>query len=186
MIKKTKLSKELVRIHAHLCGDGGLYVYKTAEKDRINRADICYFNTNQQLITSFRKDMKKLFGVKMYYDPNNYVVRVKSLRIAKKLLELSKYHTRTWKIPQIIKKSSRKLKIEWIKAFSYDEGYLPRDRNIIRIKSMNLNGLKDLKKVLDSIQIPAKLSGPNCDDSYYINIKKIAELKKFTKRKSRK
>ncbi len=186
MDNKLKITSELVRIHAHLCGDGGLYKFKTSEKDRNNRAEIVYFNTNFKLINSFREDMKKLFGVKMSYYPKYSKIRVLSCRIANFLLSLSEYGTRTWRIPPIIKETSRNLKLEWIKAFAYDEGYLPLDRNCIRIKSMNLNGLLDLKEMLDSINIYSKLSGPNSDKSYYLNIKKEYELRNFTKEKSRK
>jgi hypothetical protein len=184
--EKIKLSEELVRIHAHLCGDGGLYKYKTSEEDRINRAYIIYCNKNIKLINSFRKDMNYLFNVKMTYLAKAFVVKVSSIRIANYLLELSEYGARKWRIPKIIKKSSRKYKLEWIKAFSLDEGYLPPDRNFIRIKCMNLNGLKDIKEILDSLEIYSNITGPNCDDSYYINIKKEAELKNFSKIKMRK
>ena len=119
---KHILSEELVRIHAHLCGDGGLYLYKTSEKDRINRADIAYFNTNEELIDSFRSDMNKEFRVKMTYNKKRSVIKVSSIRIAKILLKLSEYGTRKWRIPNIIKNSSRKHKIEWIKEFCKDDG----------------------------------------------------------------
>lgn len=181
-----KLSEELVRIHAHLCGDGGLYRFKTSEKDRINRANIVYFNTNPKLINSFMKDMNKVFNVKMYYYEKAYMVRVSSIRIADFLSKLGKYGTRGWRIPTVIKNSSRRYKLEWIRAFCHDEGYLPPDRNWIRIKSMNLNGLKDLMNMLNSLKITSTLTGPNCDESYYLNIKKMAELKNFSKEKSRK
>lgn len=184
--KKLKISEELVRIHAHLCGDGGLYQYKTSEKDRINRAEIVYFNTNPNLINSFRRDMNKLFNVKMTYNKKRYEVRVKSIQIANLLLKLSEYGTRKWKIPNIIQNSSRKCRLEWIKAFCKDEGYLPPDRDYIRIKCMNLEGLKDMKEILNSLNICSRLTGPNCDNSYYLNIKKMLELKNFTKKKSRK
>jgi len=115
----------LARVHAHLCGDGGLYVYKTAEKDRVNRADICYFNTNIELINSFRQDMLKLFKVKMYYVPRKFRINVKSIRIARILLDLSSFSTRSWRIPKIIKAADKEVKLEWIKAFSHDEGYTP-------------------------------------------------------------
>ena len=45
--------------------------------------------------------------------------------------------------------------------------------------------LKDLKEMLDSLNIYSNLTGPNCDNSFYLNIKKMFELKNFTKEKSR-
>ncbi|MBI2654149.1 hypothetical protein HYX02_05040 [Candidatus Woesearchaeota archaeon] len=93
----------LTRIHAHLCGDGNLCFYKTSEKDRINRASISYFNTNIDLINSFRTDMNNLFGVKMTYIPKLTRVSVQSLRIARVLSKLGEYGARDWRIPRIIK-----------------------------------------------------------------------------------
>lgn len=182
--KNLKLSKELVRIHAHLCGDGGLYTYKTSEKDRINRSEIVYFNTNIDLINSFRKDMNKLFGVKMTFYGKRHMLVVFSIRIADVLLKLSNYGTRKWRIPKVIKKSLMMYRLEWINAFCKDEGYLPADRNYIRIKSMNLYGLKDLKEMVTSLRIYSKITSPNCDKSYYLNIKKEGRLRNFSKNKS--
>ena len=180
------LSEELVRVHAHLCGDGGLYRFKTRRKDRINIALIYYFNNNEKLIEAFRKDMNKLFGVRMYYAKKRNWVKVASIRIADYLNQLSEYGARKWRIPSIIKNAPRKYKIEWVKAFCYDEAYVPPKRNYIRIKSMNHVGLKDVKEMLDSIKIDAHITGPNCDKSYYLNIRKMAEFEYFTKKKSRK
>ncbi len=178
------LSPELVRIHAHLCGDGHITMYKTSEKDRVNRAAVVYTNKNPDLLQEFQLDMNKVFGVKMSRGPKHEVI-VKSIRIANFLLSLSKYKSKEWRIPKIIKNSSKFLKLEWIVAFSKDEGYLPPDRKCIRIKSMNLYGLKDLKEILDSLCIYSNLTGQNCDNSYYINIKKMKELENFSKLKIR-
>ncbi|MBL7055767.1 hypothetical protein ISS07_02535 [Candidatus Woesearchaeota archaeon] len=179
------LLKSFARVHAHLCGDGGLYFYKTSEKDRINRAELSYFNTNEDLIKSFRKDMKLLFNVKMTYHPEKIRLKVKSLRIAKVFLEYGKYGTREWRIPDLIKNSTKSIKLEWIKALSHDEGYTPLKRNIIRIKSMNSKGLKDTKNLLDSIKINSWITGQNSDGSWYLNIRKEKELSNFTKQPSR-
>ncbi|MBW3003157.1 hypothetical protein KY328_01975 [Candidatus Woesearchaeota archaeon] len=183
---QIKISEELVRIHAHLCGDGGVYFFKTSENDRINRAEIAYYNTNEALISTFRNDMGKLFGIKMTYSQKKSVVHVFSIRIAQFLTTLSEYGARKWRIPDSIKTSPRKYKVEWIKAFSLDEGYLPTDRRCIRIKSMNLLGLGDAKEMLDSLNIHSNLTGPNCDKSYYLNIRMQKELANFSKTKSRK
>jgi len=88
-----KLTPELVRIHAHLCRDGLICIYKSREKDHPNRAHIAYYNTNRELIDSFRRDMNEVFKVKMTYQPKSFRVSVQSLRIAKVLLNLSEYKT---------------------------------------------------------------------------------------------
>jgi hypothetical protein len=175
------ISPELARIHAHLCGDGGLYLFKTAEKDRKNRAEIVYFNNSKMLLQSFRKDMQKVFNVKMTYSQKQNKVKIWSIRIANELLKLSNYGTRDWRIPNAIKRSARKIKIEWIKAFGQDEGHCPTDRDSIRIRSMNKKGVEDIADMVKSLKIPFSVTGPHSDASFYINIKKIKELKTFEK-----
>jgi len=178
--------KILARIHAHLCGDGCLCIYKTSEKDRINRAEIIYCNTNVNLINSFRQDMSLFFGVKMTYLPKQYIIKIKSLRIAEYLLKLGKYGCRAWRIPPVFKNASTRVKLEWIKAFCYDEGYLIEKKNLIRIKSMNHAGLKNIKEMLDRMDITSWITGVNCDGSWYLNIKKMHGLMEFYKTPSRK
>lgn len=183
---KEEHQEALARIHAHLCGDGGLYLYATAEKDRKNRAEIAYFNTNYQLISSFQKDMEIIFGVKMTYSPKHSVIKVKSLRIAHVLLALSKFGTREWRIPNKFHNAKKSVKIAWITAFCLDESYVIPKRNLIRIKSMNVHGLKDLKELLESLKINAWITGMNCDKSWYLNIRKEGVLVNFVKSPSRK
>jgi len=185
LLSNEKL-KVLARIHSHLCGDGNLCIYKTSEKDRINRISISYFNTNIDLINSFRRDMGDFFGVKMTYRPSAIRLTVKSIKIGKFLTQLGEYGTRQWRIPSIIKNASTEIKLEWIKAFCYDEGYTPIGKTIIKIKSMNREGLKDVKELVDSLQIECWITGINCDGSWYLTIRKMNELKDFYKKPSRK
>ena len=176
----------LARIHAHLCGDGNLCFYKTSEKDRINRASISYFNTDINLINSFRHDMNSFFGVKMTYSPRFIKVSIQSLRIANFLSHLGEYGCREWSVPEIVKNSNKNIKLEWIKAFCHDEGYTPKGKTIIKIKSMNFNGLQNIKELLISIKIDSWITGMNCDGSWYLTIRKMNELENFYKKPARK
>lgn len=155
----VKITPELVRIHAHLCGDGQVTMYTSSEKDRKNGVHIAYYNTNPELIAEFRKDMAKVFGVKMKYIPKRYRVSVQSMRIGKALLKLSNFKTYSWRIPQCIKNASEVLRAEWIKAFAKDEGYMCKDRSVIRIKSMNVAGLQDVVGVADNLCSACWLTG---------------------------
>jgi len=177
-----KLTAELARIHAHLCGDGSMYKYKTSEKDRINRAVISYTNKNPKLLEEFRKDMNKLFDVKMTFkDRHRDEVIVKSIRIFNIINKMfGDLSSRKWKIPKIIKNSSKEIKLEWLKAFFEDEAYHEKRYNRLKIKSVNYEGLKDVQKILSSIKIISNLTGPNCDDSYYLTISKFDSVKEFS------
>ena len=49
-------------------------------------------------------------------------------------------------------------------------------RKRVRIKLVNLNGLKQIKNLLKSLGIESNITGPNCDKTWYITVK---DLKKF-------
>jgi len=51
---------------------------------------------------------------------------------------------------------------------------------------MNREGLKDVKELVDSLQIECWITGINCDGSWYLTIRKMNELKDFYKKPSRK
>jgi len=51
---------------------------------------------------------------------------------------------------------------------------------------MNFEGLKDVKELLNSINIFSWITGQNCDGSWYLTIRKEKELTHFFKQPSRK
>lgn len=165
---------ELVRVHARLCGDGSISRYETSEKDRNRRAIVVYTNLVEENLNQFRADMGELFDVKMYEYRNE--VKVKSIRIADQLEEkFGKISSKKWRIPESIQELDEAKKMEWIRAFVRDEGYYESTYNRLKIKSMNKLGLKDLKRMFRSIGIDSSLTGPNCDDSYYLTVSAINE-----------
>ncbi len=66
------------------------------------------------------------------------------------------------------------------KSFFEDEAYHEKRYNRLKIKSMNYNGLKDVKEMLDSLKIKSSFTGPNCDKSYYLTIPKFSLIKEFS------
>ena len=182
-MEKKEVSEELARVHAHLCGDGSVFIYKTKEKNRQLRAEIGYYNNNQRLLDNFRSDFSKVFNVKMSMKKKKVII--KSIKLYNILIErFGSFHSRVWRIPEIIKNSNKELKLEWLKAFFEDEAYHEKRYNRMRIKCMNLNGLKDAKEILDSLNIISRITGPNCDDSFYLvlpHFDTIEEFKGFTK-----
>jgi len=184
-----KITESLTRIHAHLCGDGSISFYKTSEKDRINRAQIEYSNKNPILLNNFREDMRKEFGVKMTLRKDKEVI-VKSIKLAMLIKEnFGDLSSRKWRIPHIIKTSQIEIKLEWLKAFFEDEAYHEIKYNRLKIKSVNYNGLKDVQDILNSLRIVSKITGPNCDGSWYLTIPKFSSidlLSTFKKEQARK
>jgi hypothetical protein len=179
MEKDLILSPELVRIHAHLCGDGSVYLYKTKAKDRKFIGVVGYYNKNQELLEKFRNDFNKLFGVKMKMR-KNISVSISSIKRVKYFINtFGKFGSREWKIHGSIKNSNKELKVEWLKAFFEDEAYHEKKYNRLKIKSMNFRGLKDAKELIDSLNIFSKTTGPNIDGSYYLTIPRFNYIKEF-------
>jgi hypothetical protein len=179
IMRKEEISPELARVHAHLCGDGSVCIWKTKEKDRRFRAVIGYYNKNQKLLERFRNDFGRLFDVKMKMRKNRDVC-VKSIRIYTELKErFGDFCSRKWRIPLEIKESNKTLKLEWMKSFFEDEAYNEKRYNRLKIKSMNCMGLKDIKEMLDSLGIKCYLTGPNCDSSFYLTIPQFDSIPDF-------
>lgn len=183
MFQKARLLEEitleLARIHAHLCGDGSVFIFKTKAKDRNFIAGITYSNNNQRLLDNFRKDFSKLFGVKMKMN-EQVDVSVKSIKIFQELTErFGDFGSRKWRIHDSIKHANATIKLEWLKAFFEDEAYDEKRHNRLRIKSMNLIGLRDAKEMLDSLGISSSITGPNCDESHYLTIPRWSSVELF-------
>ncbi|MGY4884052.1 MAG: hypothetical protein ACP5NZ_00545 [Nanobdellota archaeon] len=173
------ISPELVRIHAHLCGDGSVFIFRTKEKDRKLRGGVGYYNKNQILLDKFRGDFNKLFGVKMKMRKNKEVV-IRSVKRARLFIEnFGEFGSRKWRIHDKIKNSSKEIKLEWLKAFFEDEAYDEKAYDRLKIKSVNKNGLMDAKELLDSMNITSKITGPNSDKSYYLTIPKFSKIIEF-------
>lgn len=175
-----EISPELARIHAHLCGDGAVFIFRTKAKDRNWTGGIGYYNNNQQLLNKFRADFSKLFGVKMKMRKNREV-SIRSVKRAKEFIEkFGKFGSREWRIHSSIKNSDKSIKLEWLKAFFEDEAYHEKRYNRLKTKSINFSGLKDVKEILDSMGIFSSLTGPNCDETYYLTIPKFNTVNEFS------
>ena len=173
------ISPELARIHAHLCGDGSVFRYKTMEKDRVNRAVIGYYNKNQRLLDNFRRDFNEIFNVKMKMRQGREVY-VQSIKLFNLLINnFGSFHSKDWRITDSIKSSSKEIKLEWLKAFFEDEAYREKRYNRLKIKSVNYLGLKDVKGMLRSLGVDSSLTGPNCDNTYYLTISHFDNIHEF-------
>ncbi|MFB6145097.1 MAG: hypothetical protein ABEJ99_01170 [Candidatus Nanohaloarchaea archaeon] len=174
------MKEELVRIHARLCGDGYAAFYETSETDRDRRAIVAYTNLVDENLIEFQKDMKAVFGVEMYRYKDE--VKVKSVRIVEELQEeFGDFSCNMWRVDPRIFDLSRKKKTEWLRAFIRDEGHYESKYRRLRIKSMNKAGLEDIKRLMQSIEVRANLTGPNCDGSHYLNVSGIDNYPKIYK-----
>ncbi len=179
--KRIKITPEIARIHAHVCGDGSSYIRNAKrgpgelakhKRKNIYRKDwtIEYYNNDLELVKEFVKDFKVSFNRNKQTIKNKVTFRGAKHIVEK--LELTNKNSYNWYIPDNIMKASKKVISNWLRAFFDDEGYIHPSRNRILVKSMNKTGLQQVVKLLYRLNISSKITGPNCDHSYYLVVYK--------------
>jgi len=115
--------------------------------------------------------MQTMFDVDMVTSGES--IKVKSCRVAEMLEEqFGSVGTEDWTVPESTRELTEEKKLEWLRAFIRDEGYHDETGNRLRIKSMNREGLSDVETLFESIGVSARITGPNCDSSWYLTVPK--------------
>ncbi len=178
-----KLTIAKARIIAHSIGDGTVY--------RSNHDyNIKYEVKDLESLNSFEKDIISVYGLKLTKGFKNSGItgkpipflRLRSKLAYEDLLKYATYNSKDWKIKDILLASSKEIKREFLKAFFDDEGsVVPQGRKgIIKLYSINSNGLKQIQKMLLEFNIENKLgSGYGAKRNVYAVL--IKDLNKFNK-----
>ncbi len=177
-----KMTPALARIHAHVCGDGCIYVSRKSDaygpwakyRKKLFRVEYRtkYSNNNLELLKEFKDDIKCVFGLdgdKIYRNE----AQVRSTRIYKFLKSMGAGKSREWYIPELILDASKVVKKNWIRAFFDDEAYF-NDGGRIRVKCNNKKGLLQLTQMLQEF-VPCNFNpktGSYWGGTYCISINK--------------
>lgn len=155
-----KLTKEKARIIAHLIGDGCAFISK-------HDYNMKYEASDKESLESFENDMTQVYGLTLMKGskPSGKTgkpipfVRLRSKLAYKDLLKYASYFSRDWKIKRKLLNSSREIKREFLKVFFDDEGsvYKQGNKGIIKLYSINLEGLKQIQKMLMEFNISGKI-----------------------------
>ena len=178
----NEITSEIARIHAHLCGDGCVYLKKEKRSLRSlikhprkqiyeNVWVIEYTNKKRKLLEEFNQDLKTAFNRKGQWRPKYSRIQVSSVKWIVDFLQLRGKNSYNWFIPHSIMSANKNIIAMWIRAFFDDEATVT-DYGAIRVKCMNQNGLKQIRDLLSIFKIRASLTGPNSDNSYYLYIYK--------------
>ena len=145
------------RIHAHICRDGHIYVEKG---DRGKRYIIEYTNKSIELISSFARDVYNVLKISptiIYSSKKHvYIARVKSRYLYYTLRRLGANNSKLWRAQAFIRKSPNIL-INWISAFTDDEGHIDKQKYRVIINSVNYYGVLDIQKMLRKISIDSRI-----------------------------
>jgi hypothetical protein len=186
-IKRT--TPEESRTVAHVCSDGWLTTYieknslqivngRKYYRDR-RRYEVGYCNTNKRLLEEFSKDILRIYKIKVRKRKSTDLV-FRSKRVYQRIKELGGGNTLNWNIGKEICVSKRIVKVFWLRAFFDDEGTVDRTNFVVRVKSMNKLGLHQARHLMNTVGITSRITGPNCDDSWYLTVSR-RNLSKFQK-----
>jgi len=175
----TSMTPTLARIHAHVCGDG--HVFVTRERDHYgylsayrqgyyrHRYGFAYANLNFTLIQSFMADVREVFGLTPRYLPKYWRVTVRSKAALELLRRLGAGKSRTWFIHDEILQADDRVVAAWLKAFFDDEAHFVPNGGI-RVRSVSRPGLEQAAQMLRRF-VPCHLTparGLYRDDSCYL------------------
>lgn len=152
-----KLTKEKAYILGVLCGDGYISNYKgigyqitlqSIDKEFINQfSEFIYkvynLNAKESLIKSKNLNWN-----------DKYQSRVCSKEVFEDLQRYNKsFKTFEWRIPKDILKSSNEIKAKFLQGFFDSEGYVNYKHKTLTASSANFEGIEEIKKLLDSLNI---------------------------------
>ena len=155
-----KLTKEKARLIGHLIGDGCVYQHKTDY-------NIKYEVVDRDLLEQFEKDLSFVYGLKPFfgYNPSGKVkksipyFRLRSKLVFEDLKKYCEFNSDNWMVPSQIIEANEEVRIEFLKALFDDEAsVVPQGKSaIIKLYSINLNGLKQIQELLLKFNLQGKI-----------------------------
>jgi hypothetical protein len=177
------LSVREERIHAHVCGDGHLYVEKG---ERGRRYVVEYTNKCSMLIDEFVLDSMTEFNASptILRHRGAFIARFKSRKAFNRLKNLGAGNSREWRAPmQMFNVGDPQGTIElignWLRAFFDDEAYVDLSTRRVAITSVNSLGLSDVRKMLTYLGIECKIYTISGGYAYRLVVSGRRNLKKL-------
>ena len=177
----------LVKTHAYIASDGGIYTYKCKDihgkRLRVRRRlRVKFYNKEEKLINDFINTFKILYpNIKsIRYYKKRLEVEIRNDFFAKEILEIGKVWSSNWEFPKDINTKQKRI---WIRAFADCDGTV-NDYNYTRyvaIDSINLNGLKQISLTLDEFGISSRIIEVRYKDkiTYRLKISRRDNLIRF-------
>jgi hypothetical protein len=179
------ISPGLARIVAHICADG----YIGISKQRRSKNELLvhprknefrkkfffrYVNLDQVLVQEFIDDCMFELGRKVtVLRKHEYEVSAKW--VYSLITKLGAGKSRDGYIAEEITTARPAVKIAWLRAFFDDEAHVSMKPRRIRLNIVNLNGLEQIKRLLEDLGISCVVLGPYRYRQYYsyhLDIKK--------------
>ena len=149
------------RLHAHVCGDGHLYVEVGR---RGKRYVVEYTNSSLELINEFINDAIYEYNVSPIIIKHKevFIARFKSRYAFHRLALLKAGKSKEWRAPLRIflvadTAKAAELMKNWLRAFMDDEAHIDLSTGRVTITSVNYQGLLDIKDMLNYLGIKSKI-----------------------------
>jgi intein-encoded DNA endonuclease-like protein len=159
------LTKEKAYVIGVMCGDG--YLHKTKNSSY----QVAMQAIDKEFVEEFARCLEKIYKIKPTISfikvktrnwNNKYQARTCRKLIYNNLLQYSpSFKTKEWIIPNEIKNSNLKIQSAFLKGFFDSEGCIEYKSRRISGTSTNLNGLKEIQKLLHNFNIRTKIQLKN-------------------------
>lgn len=169
------------RLCGYLAGDGNISSRKERTSNKIHH-EIRFFPDNISLIEPYLIAFRKAYNKtpKVTRKNNHYEIRINSKVVFKDLISFCSFGLKSWTVPNF---SDNKCKSEWLRAMFDSDSYM--GHKYIRLKTVNENGLKVVRNMLDDFGIDTKFysykpKNDNWNTNYILDIRQIDSLKRFS------
>jgi len=129
--------------------------------------------TNLDFVKYFILCLEKTYGLKAKIkkiSPRNFginptfIARLSSKEVCDDLIKYKvSFREKDWGVPQLIKNSAEKIKAKYIEGFADSQGcvYLSKTQKQVILSSQNINGLEEIRRLLEDIRIQRINQGKN-------------------------
>jgi len=145
------------RLMGFIAGDGNLDIRREKARPWVTHHDIRFYPDDDKMLSCFKESFKTVYGKEISYVKEHE--KYKTARVCSKfacldLTSITKFGTKTWKIPLSFLKTKR-MKKEWLRAFFDCEAYVGKGR--ICVQSVNKQGILQIKNLLESFNIRSRV-----------------------------
>jgi len=186
--KNLKLNKDLSYILGVLAGDGYMSYSNQRKAYHIGLSAV-----DKEFVEEFKKTLFNFFKIKSSNEFRKsrkkkwnaqYITRLCSKEACDFINSIGQFKKENWKIPEIIKNSDSNIKSAFLRGFFDSEGEIDKKSWRVGATSMNLEGLKQIGKLLEGMGmrytiINVKDNRPNTHQKYRLRIHDKKSIKLF-------
>ncbi len=177
--KNLKLNEDLAYILGVLIGDGYMNY-----NNKFRNYNIGLSAVDKEFIEEFKRVLYNYFKIKSTDEfrkskiknwNDQYITRLCSKEACDFINSIGQFKKENWKVPEVIKIADDNIKCAYIRGFFDSEGEIDKRIGRVGATSMNLDGLKEVKNLLESLGIRSTIikkkdTRPNTSQKYILRI----------------